>query len=134
MPAKPAQSLAAAKAASATAAVAFTSQALAAARVEAARHSKVDRSRYEIVRTAERLNAWIARALDLGTMALGVAAGSADPMRAPMCGFSLAVGPNEACYVPLAHRQGGDGGLFAGDLAPDQLPESVALRIDETAP
>src|SRR5215831_3026197 len=128
-PVRPDQAREPAKPAPAAAAVAFTPQALAAARVEAARHSKVDRSRYEIVRTAEMLGAWIARARDLGTMALGVAAGSADPMRAPICGFSLAVGPNEACYVPVAHRQGGDGGLFAGDLAPDQLPESAALEL-----
>ena len=37
--------------------------------------------------------------------------------------------PNEACYVPLAHRKGGngDGGLFGGERAPDQLSEDDAL-------
>ena len=42
---------------------------------------------------------------------------SLDPMQAELCGFSLAVAPNEACYVPLGHRQGGDGGggLFQGE-------------------
>ena len=29
--------------------------------------------------------------------------------RRRLCGFSLAVTPNEACYVPLAHRKRGDG-------------------------
>ena len=53
---------------------------------------------------------------------------SSDPMRAPLCGFSLALAPNEACYVPLAHRQSGDGGLFAGDLVPDQIANSAALE------
>ena len=51
-------------------------------------------------------------------------------MQATLCGFSLALAPNEACYVPLAHRQGGDGGnggLFAGDIAPDQIRENAAL-------
>src|SRR5258708_17543150 len=51
-------------------------------------------------------------------------------MRAELCGFSLAVGPNEACYVPLGHRQGGEGGsdgLFRGDIAPDQMSEAAAL-------
>jgi DNA polymerase-1 len=40
------------------------------------------------------------------------------------------VAPDEACYVPLAHRNGGQGGngsLFAGDIAPDQLTEAAAL-------
>jgi DNA polymerase-1 len=109
--------------------VALTPQSLAAARLEAARRSKIDRSRYELLRTAERLNAWIGRAFDLGTIAIGVTAASADPMRAPLCGLSLAVSPNEACYVPLAHRQSADGGLFAGDLAPDQIPSSTALEL-----
>jgi DNA polymerase-1 len=49
-------------------------------------------------------------------------------MQAELCGFSLAVAPNEACYVPLGHRQGGEGaGLFRGDIAPDQIAERAAL-------
>src|SRR6202035_4879989 len=51
-------------------------------------------------------------------------------MQATLCGFSLALSPDEACYVPLAHRQNGhmgSDGLFAGDLAADQIPEAVAL-------
>src|SRR5215475_4279517 len=107
-----------------------TPQALAAARAETARKTKVDRSRYEVVRSIERLNAWVARASDLGTVAIAVAATSIDPMRAALCGLSLAVGLNEACYVPLGHRQGGDGGnggLFAGPIAPDQIDEQAAL-------
>src|ERR1700704_327466 len=105
-------------------------QALAAARVEAARNAKVDRSRYETVRSLDRLNAWIARSRDRGMVALDTQTNSLDPMQATLCGFSLAVAPNEACYVPLAHRQGGDGGgdgLFAGPIAPDQIEERAAL-------
>src|ERR1700722_8421233 len=99
-----------------------TPQTLAGARTEAARSAKFDRSRYETVRSLDRLNAWIARARDAGVIALDVATPSGDPMQAELCGFSLAVAPNEACYVPLSHRQGGDaegGGLFRGDLVPD---------------
>jgi DNA polymerase I len=108
----------------------FTPQALAAARVEAARNAKVDRSRYETVRSLDRLNAWITRARDLGVVALDTQTTSIDPMQATLCGFSLAVAPNEACYVPLAHRKGGDGGdggLFTGPIAPDQIEERAAL-------
>ncbi|MFL5001822.1 MAG: DNA polymerase I, partial [Xanthobacteraceae bacterium] len=53
---------------------------------------------------------------------------------ATLVGFSLALAPNEACYVPLAHRQGGDtgsdrnGSLFAGEIAPDQISERDALE------
>ena len=51
-------------------------------------------------------------------------------MQANLCGFSLALAANEACYVPLAHRtrgDGGDSGLFAGDIAPGQIEERAAL-------
>jgi DNA polymerase I len=110
---------------------ASTPHALAAARMEAARAEKFDRSRYETVRTLERLNAWIERARDTGVAAIDVSPASSDPMQAELCGFSLAVAANEACYVPLGHRQGGEGGaggLFRGDVAPDQLAESAALE------
>jgi len=56
------------------------------------------------------------------------ATASLDPMQADLCGIALAVGPNEACYVPLSHRQGGEGaGLFRGDVVPDQISEAAAL-------
>src|SRR5258708_7412187 len=82
----------------------FKPQALAAGRLAAARYAKIDRSRYEIVRSLDRLAARIARA--------------------------LALAANEACYVPLGHRKrgdGGDGSLFAGEIAPDQIEERAAL-------
>ena len=104
--------------------------ALAAARTGAARSDRFDRARYETVRSLDRLNAWIARAHDTGMVALDAATASGDPMQADLCGFSLAVAPNEACYVPLAHRQGGDaegGGLFRGELVAGQIPERAAL-------
>src|SRR5262245_53937300 len=109
----------------------FTPQALAAARVAAARNAKIDRSRYEIVRSLDRLATWIARARDLGAVALDTQTTSLDPMQATLCGFSLALAANEACYVPLGHRKrgdGGDGSLFAGEIAPDQIEERAALE------
>jgi DNA polymerase-1 len=108
----------------------LTPQSLADARAAAARNTKVDRSKYETVRTLEALNAWIARARDIGTIAIETETASLDPMQAELCGIALALGPNEACYLPLSHKQGGDGaapGLFAGGLAPDQLTEQAAL-------
>ena len=108
----------------------FAPPVLAATRLNAARNAKVDRARYETVRGLDRLNAWIARARDLGRIAVDTQTTSLDPMQATLCGISLALGPNEACYVPLSHRQGGEGGngsLFVGDIAPDQIAERAAL-------
>ena len=107
-----------------------TPQSLVDARVNAAHGSKIDRARYEIVRDVAQLEAWMARARDLGLIAIDTETTTLDPMQAVLCGFSLAVAPNEACYVPLAHRVGGEKAtLFAGDIAPGQLPEPEALSI-----
>jgi DNA polymerase-1 len=106
----------------------LTPQALAAARAEAARKTPVDRNKYQTVRTLTDLNAWIARVHDAGHVAIDAKATSIDPMQAEMCGIALALGPNDACYIPLSHKQSGDGsGLFAAGLAPDQIKASDAL-------
>jgi DNA polymerase-1 len=108
----------------------LTPKALADARREAARTAKFDRSQYETVRSLERLKAWVERASDIGFVSLHASAASFDPIQAELCGVALAVGPNEACYVPLSHRQGGEGaGLFRGDVAPDQIPEAKAIEV-----
>src|SRR5665213_1703279 len=112
---------------------ALTPISLAAARAEAARNQKIDRGKYECVRTLPRLKEWIARAYDIGVVAVDTETTSLDPMTAHLCGFSLAVAPNEACYVPIGHREGKqDGGdLFAPEakLLADQLPETEALKL-----
>ncbi|HLX15773.1 MAG TPA: DNA polymerase I [Bradyrhizobium sp.] len=106
-----------------------TPQALAAARAEEARKTPVDRGRYQTIRKFADLNAWIARVPDTGQFAIEAKANSIDPMQAEICGIALALKPNDACYVPLAHKQSGDGsGLFAAGLAPDQIKTSEALE------
>jgi DNA polymerase I len=111
---------------------ALTPISFAAARAARVRGTPIDRSKYETVRTLDRLKAWVARAKDLGVVALDCETTNLDPMQAHFCGFSLAVGDNEACYVPIGHRDGGTkggGDLFAPNpqLCPDQIPEEAAL-------
>ena len=109
---------------------ALTPQALAAARTEAARNSKFDRAAYGAVRTVAELTSWVARATEQGYVAVDTETTSLDPMQAELCGFSLALAPNAACYVPLIHKQGGDGsGLFAGGVAPGQIETREALAL-----
>ena len=108
--------------------IALTPQALVTARAEAARKTKVERDRYQTIRTLPDLKTWIARIHDTGYVALDAKATSIDPMQAEMCGIALALGPNDACYIPLGHNQSGDGaGLFAAGLAPDQINAGEAL-------
>ena len=101
---------------------------LAAAREEAARKLPVDRSKYQTIQSLDQLSTWIARARDAGHFAIDVKSNASDPMQADICGIALALAPNDACYLPLAHRQAGDGaGLFDAGLAPDQIKASDAL-------
>jgi DNA polymerase-1 len=108
--------------------VILTPQALAAARAEEARKLKVDRNAYQVVRSLEQLNDWVTRIHSKGHFAFEAKTASDDPMQAEISGIALALGPNDACYIPLAHKQSGDGsGLFAAGLAPDQISVTDAL-------
>ncbi len=87
----------------------------------------VDRGRYETVRSAARLQEWVAMAREAGVVAFDTETTDLDAMKAELAGVSLAVAPNVAAYVPLQHRGGSD--LFGGGLEPDQIPLEEALAI-----
>ncbi|WP_296722548.1 DNA polymerase I [Erythrobacter sp.] len=82
----------------------------------------IDHSAYRTVQTLEQLEGWIARARAARLVAVDTETTSLDAMRADLCGVSLAIGPNDACYIPLAH--GGDD-MFA--QKPEQVPMQAAL-------
>jgi DNA polymerase-1 len=98
---------------------------LAAARVNGAA-APIDTTAYETVSTLARLTEWLGEARTRGLVAFDTETTSLDAMRAEIVGFSLALEPGRACYVPLAHRAG-DGGLFDDGLAPNQIPVREAL-------
>ncbi|MFO6446782.1 DNA polymerase I [Erythrobacter sp. NE805] len=83
---------------------------------------KIDHAAYETVQTLERLEAWIARARGAQMVAVDTETTGLDPMRAALVGVSLALGPNDACYVPLGH---GGSDMFAEK--PQQVPMEQAL-------
>jgi DNA polymerase-1 len=103
----------------------FSPVSLAAARAEAARQTPIDRAAYRIITARGDLDAFIARIREGGAVAIEAKASSIDPMQAELIGLALALGPQDAAYVPLAHKAGGDGaGMFAPGLAPDQIAAS----------
>jgi DNA polymerase I len=111
-----------------TASLKGTPISLAEARVEAARKIPVDRAKYQTIKTLDDLKAFVTRAYEQGHFAIELKSGSIDPMQAEISGIALALAANDACYVPLAHKQSGNGvGLFDAGLAPDQIKESDAL-------
>jgi DNA polymerase-1 len=88
----------------------------------------IDRSKYETVNTIARLDHWLARIYDEGTVCVDTESTSLDPMTATLCGISLAVAPNEACYIPCGHRSGDELDLGGGGGKIDQLPEAEVLK------
>ncbi|HJU30289.1 MAG TPA: 5'-3' exonuclease H3TH domain-containing protein, partial [Hyphomicrobiaceae bacterium] len=107
-PAHPAESPPAAGKASARLAPVSSNAAPAAAVAAAstAAKAKIDRSAYETVVELPQLQAWLAEARAAGRFAFDIETTSLDPMQAEFVGFSLAVAPGRACYVPLNHRAG----------------------------
>ncbi len=82
----------------------------------------IDRSAYECVQTMDRLEHWIARARAARRVAVDTETDSLDAIRAQLVGVSLALGPNDACYIPLGH---GGTDMFAEK--PDQVERTAAL-------
>jgi DNA polymerase-1 len=82
----------------------------------------VDHAAYETVQTLERLESWIARARTAQVVAVDTETTSLDAIRADLVGVSLALGPNDACYIPLAH---GGTDMFA--QKPEQVPVAQAI-------
>ena len=80
------------------------SPAAGAAEAAAAAKAPFDRSKYETVVTREHLEAWIVKAYAAGRVAFDTETTRLDPMAAELVGFSMAVAPGKACYVPLGHR------------------------------
>jgi DNA polymerase-1 len=86
-----------------------------------------DTAAYACIGDLATLNDWIARAQAIGTVAVDTETTGLDEMRAGLVGVSLALAPGEACYIPLAHTEGG-GDLFGAEAAqPGQIDFDAAL-------
>lgn len=94
-----------------------------------------DHDAYQCIQTLEALDAFIARATVAGVVGFDTETDALSATHAGLCGVSLAIGPNDACYIPLTHAHTpmeGSGGLDFGDT-PDtrepiiQLDKATAL-------
>ncbi|HZW45895.1 MAG TPA: 5'-3' exonuclease H3TH domain-containing protein, partial [Microvirga sp.] len=84
-----------------------------------------DVSSYETVTSLDRLKEWVAQSREQGYVAVDTETSDLDANRADIVGFSLALEPGKACYVPLQHRDESD--LFGGGLVKGQIPVTDAL-------
>ena len=93
---------------------------------------KIDRSQYATVTELPQLEAWIAEARAAGRLAFDLETTSLDAMQAEFVGFSLAVAPGKACYVPLGHRPASDAFDF-GELTGEANRGARCARAPQAA-
>ena len=87
----------------------------------------IDHASYVVIRDRATLDAWLARATDLGALALDTETTSLDEMQARLVGISIALAPGEAAYIPIGHVEG-EGDLFGGGApVPGQMDETEVL-------
>ncbi|QCI94001.1 DNA polymerase I [Novosphingobium sp. EMRT-2] len=82
----------------------------------------LDLGRYACIQSIGELEQWIARALEARVVAIDTETSALDAMAADLVGVSLALGPNDACYIPLGH---GGTDMFAEK--PVQVDKAEAL-------
>ncbi|WP_426027222.1 DNA polymerase I [Brevundimonas sp. TWP2-3-4b2] len=95
----------------------------------------VETDSYACVQTLEDLDQWIARATEAGVVGFDTETDALSATHAGLCGVSLAIGPNDACYIPLTHEHepaASAGGLdFGGETeqreALTQIDKATAL-------
>ncbi|MBX9731620.1 MAG: DNA polymerase I [Sphingomonas sp.] len=90
--------------------------------VPAEQDAAIDLDQYETVVDLEALDRWIAQARQQGWIAVDTETTGIDATQAELVGISLALAPNRACYIPLAH---GGTDMFAEK--PDQLDTGVVI-------
>ncbi|WP_041409465.1 DNA polymerase I [Sinorhizobium fredii] len=112
-----------------------TPQGLAQARADYFAKAPFDHSAYVTIRDLATLDRWIADAREAGVLGFDTETTSLDPMRADLCGVSLAIadysnnpmgGTIRAAYVPLIHKSG-VGDLLGGGLVENQIAMREAL-------
>ncbi|MAO00199.1 DNA polymerase I [uncultured Roseovarius sp.] len=84
---------------------------------------------YHCVSDRAALDAWIATIRAQGYVAFDTETTSLNEMQAELVGISLATAPGQACYIPLAHKDGTADDLFGSDKrAEGQLPLEEVLK------
>jgi DNA polymerase-1 len=91
---------------------------------DAALRAPVAYEKYETITDLTRLKAWIAKATAQGYVCVDTETTSLDALQAGLVGVSLALAPNEACYIPCGHGTKNTGLMFEAAETPQQLAEA----------
>ena len=89
----------------------------------------IDRSVYATVQTEAALAEWIERAIRARLLAVDTETNSLDSITPDLVGISLALGPNDACYIPLSHLNEGGGGADMFAEKPPQIDRMRAIAM-----
>jgi DNA polymerase I len=81
---------------------------------------------YDCVTDEATLARWVALAREAGVVGVDTETDSLDARRANMVGFSLAIAPGRACYVPIRHGSVGD---MLSAPAPAQIAPEAAFAL-----
>ena len=88
---------------------------------------------YRLAESVDDVNELVRRIRRNGRVAVDTETSSTDPMRAELCGISLALEAGDAWYLPFAHRhpQGDQGDLLggAGDPSPDEKGQKPVRNL-----
>ena len=79
---------------------------------------------YETITTPDALRAFLAEAVLGGMLAIGVETDGVEAVRAALVGFSLAIAPGRAAYVPLRHDL-----LVGPQIDPEEAVAALALVL-----
>ncbi|WP_406604017.1 DNA polymerase I [Bartonella gliris] len=103
-------------------------QVLAQKRKDQALTQKITREAYKTILDKEILQEWLLEAEEQGYFAFDTETTSLDPLQAKLVGFSLALQPGKAAYIPLEHIEGGDD-LWGGGRITEQIETKKALTL-----
>jgi len=95
-----------------------------------------DMDAYVCVQTLDELDRWIARATGAGVVGFDTETDALSATHAGLCGVSLAIGPNDACYIPLTHEHApmaGAGGLDFGGETDQREPLTQIAKPEALA-
>ncbi|WP_336293761.1 DNA polymerase I [Bartonella sp. CB169] len=105
-----------------------STQFLAQKRKDQALVQKVIRDSYTTILDEEILKKWLLEAEEQGFFSFDTETTSLDPMQAKLVGFSLALRPGKAAYVPLEHVEGEDD-LLGNKRIVGQIERQKALAL-----
>ncbi|WP_273788780.1 DNA polymerase I [Bartonella sp. ML70XJBT] len=103
-------------------------QQLAEKRKDQALTQKITRDAYTTILDEGVLQEWLWQAEEQGFFAFDTETTSLDPMQAKLVGFSLALQPEKAAYIPLEHVEGKDD-LLGGARIAEQIKTEKALAL-----